>query len=142
MKRLGVGLLAVLGAVAAYVIAHLALIELGQEVVVLHKWISDGETRKTRLWIFDDERGAWFHHGYADSAWIQQLEVDPIVTVDRAGVTRRNRATPIPGPHEVIHRLAREKYGLADRWVRFIGGGTEDCQAVPVRLEPIGPQGS
>jgi hypothetical protein len=53
-----------LGLLLAYAVAHLALIELGGEVVVLHKWTSEGRTRPTRLWIVDGGDVAWFHHGY------------------------------------------------------------------------------
>jgi hypothetical protein len=127
----------VIGLFVVYAVAHLALIELGREIVVLHKWTSEGTTRPTRLWIVDDGATAWFHHGYSDSAWIGRLEQDPVVTIERGGLTRRYRATPDPSSHDRVHRLLREKYGIADWWVRFITGGTENCPALPVRLERI-----
>ena len=127
----------VLGLLVVYAVAHLALIELGREIVVLQKWTSEGTTRPTRLWIVDDGATAWFHHGYSESAWIGRLEQDPIVTVERAGLTQTYRATPDPSSHDRLHHLLREKYGIADRWVRFITGGTENCPALPVRLERI-----
>ena len=40
------------------------------------------------------------------------------------------------GPHARIHELLRAKYGLADRWVRFVGPDDETVCAV--RLDPIG----
>jgi hypothetical protein len=126
-----------IGLFVAYAVAHLALIELGREIVVLHKWTSEGTTRPTRLWIVDDGATAWLHHGYPDSAWIGRLEQDPVVTMERAGVTRRYRATPDPSSHDRVHRLLREKYGIADWWVRFVTGTTEKCPALPVRLEPV-----
>jgi hypothetical protein len=126
----------VIGVLLVYAVAHLALIELGREVVVLHKWTSEGTTRPTRLWIVDDGTTAWLHHGYPDSAWIGRLERDP-VAMERAGSTRRYRASPDPGSHDRVHRLLREKYGIADRWVRFVTGSREQCPALPVRLEPI-----
>lgn len=127
----------VLGLCVVYAVAHLTLIEVGREVVVLHKSTSEATTRPTRLWIVDDGVISWLHHGYADSTWIERLEQDPIVTLERAGVARTYRATPDPSEHDRVHRLFREKYGVADWWVRFITGGTEQCPAMPVRLERI-----
>jgi hypothetical protein len=127
----------VFGAFLAYCVAHLLLIEVGREVVVLHKWVPEGEPRSTRLWIVDEGDVAYFHHGYPDSAWILRLSEDPFVTVERAGVTRHYRATPDPESDARVHALMRAKYGVADRWVRFLAGGTEDCPAMPVRLEAV-----
>jgi hypothetical protein len=121
----------------AYALAHLALIELGREVVVLHKWTPGGTVHKARLWIVDDGRYSWLHHGYPDSEWIRRLETDAVVTIERGGRARRYRAMPDPESHARVHELLREKYGIADRWVRFVTGGTARCSAVPVRLEPL-----
>jgi hypothetical protein len=138
LRRIALVTAIILGLVGLYAVAHLALIELGREVVVLHKWTSDRTTRPTRLWIVDDDpASAWFHHGYSKSPWIQRLEQDPIVKVERAGVTGTYHATPDPGSHERVHQLLREKYGVADWWVRLITGTTENCPALPVRLERI-----
>lgn len=56
----------------------------------------------------------------------------------RAGETHRYRATQVPGPHPRVHELLRAKYGVADRWVRFVGRDTETT--VPVRLERLPPE--
>jgi hypothetical protein len=138
MRRIVLAAAIVLGLFLAYSVAHLALIELGREVVTLHKWTPGGTTRPTRLWIVDDGATAWFHHGYSESPWIARLEQDPVVTVERGGFARTYRAAPDPSSHDRVHELLREKYGIADLWVRFITGGTDDCQAVPVRLEATG----
>jgi hypothetical protein len=137
LRRIVLAPAIVIGLVVVYAVAHLALIELGREVVVLHKWTSEGTTRPTRLWIVDAGATAWFHHGYSDSAWIERLEQDPVVTVERAGLTRRYRATPDPSSHGRVHQMLREKYGIADWWVRFVTGSQGHCPALPVRLEPI-----
>ena len=134
MKRILVAAAIVLGLCVAYAAAHLALIEVGREVVILHKWTPGGEVHETRLWIVDEGRHSWLHHGYADSEWIRRLATDPIVTVERDGKARRYRAMPDPESHQRVHELLREKYGIADRWVRFVTGGTARCPAVPVRL--------
>jgi hypothetical protein len=137
MKRVMVTAAIVLGLCVAYAAAHLALIEVGREVVVLHKWTPGGAVHRTRIWIVDEGRYSWLHHGYADSEWIRRLAADPIVTIERGGKARQYRAIPDPESHQRVHHLLREKYGSADRWVRFVSGGTEQCAAVPVRLEPV-----
>jgi hypothetical protein len=137
MKRVIVAAAIVLGLCVAYAAAHLALIEVGREVVVLHKWTADGTEHNTRLWIVDEGRYSWLHHGYADSEWIRRLATDPIVTIERDGRTRQYRAIPDPESHQRVHELLRQKYGIADWWVRFVTGGTEHCPAVPVRLELV-----
>jgi hypothetical protein len=132
-------LVAVVAAIViAYGLAHLALIEVGREVVTLRKWSAGGTISNARLWIVDDGgRYAWLHHGYADSDWIRRLAIDPVVTIERGGMERQYRARPDLESHQRVHELLREKYGIADRWVRLVTGGTERCRAVPVRLEPV-----
>ena len=136
MKLVVVAVALLLALGVAYALAHLALIEVGREVVVLHKWTPGGAVHRTRLWIVDDGPCSWLHHGHADSPWIGRLESDPIITIERGGQTRRYHAARDPESHERVHQLLREKYGIADWWVRFVTGGTERCRAVPVRLEP------
>jgi hypothetical protein len=143
MKKLGIALATLFGICLAYVVIHGVAIEVGQEIVILHKPVGDGEVVESRLWIVDGDGRTWLHHGYADSPWIQEIQQDPIVVVERGGETRRYRAVPDPTADPEVHRLLREKYGFADRLVRFWAGtdtetgfATRDtCQAVPVRLE-------
>ena len=133
MKRVAIVLAAIIGLCGAYLLAHWALIEVGKEVIVLRTQEADGGWLETRLWIVDDEGASWLHG--ADSRWMRNLQARPIVEVERAGETRRYRAQPVPGPHPRIHELLREKYGVADRWVRFIG--PDDEKVKPVRLDLI-----
>jgi hypothetical protein len=119
---------------AVYVLAHWALIEIGNEVVVLRTQDPDGTWYSSRLWIVDDAGHAWLH-GDRGSRWMRNLEARPIVEVDRGGRTVRLRATQLPGPHPRIHERLREKYGVADRWVRVIGADREST--APVRLDPV-----
>jgi hypothetical protein len=132
MKRLLLvgAILVALGAVL--VVWHLAFIEIGREVVTLRTPLPDGGWQETRLWIVDDAGASWLHSAGAD--WRRRFDGDPVVEVERDGETRLYRARAVHGPHPLIDQLLREKYGLADRWVRFLspcGEGT-----VPVRLEP------
>jgi hypothetical protein len=124
----------VAGLALAYLVAHCALIEGGREVIVLRTQNEDGSWLETRLWIVDDEsEGVSWLHGDARSRWQRNLAARPVVEVTRAGETHGYRATPVPGPHPRIHELMREKYGVADVWVRFVGGDGETT--TPVRLE-------
>lgn len=132
MRRLLLGVAGLLGVAVLLVLGHLALIEVGREVVTLRTRSPDGSWRETRLWIVDDAGSSWLHSGGAD--WARRFEGDPIVELDRGGETRRYRAHAVPGPHPRIDRLLREKYGLADRWVRFIA--PDSPEVLVVRLDP------
>ena len=46
----------VIGVCVTYVLAHLALIEVGREVVVVYEPTPTGVVHKARLWIVDDGR--------------------------------------------------------------------------------------
>ncbi|RIL05381.1 MAG: hypothetical protein DCC71_10630 [Proteobacteria bacterium] len=118
---------------AAVVLGHLAVIEIGREVVTLRTPRSDGTWQATRLWIVDDGGVAWLHSAGAD--WVARFANDPVVEVERGGEARRYRAHAAPGPHPHVDRLLREKYGLADRWVRFLA--PDDETTVAVRLDPL-----
>jgi hypothetical protein len=137
----------VVGVCAAYVLAHLALIEVGREVVVVHEPTPTGRVHKARLWIVDDGRYSWIHPGSANAQWwVRHMDANPIVEIDRGGETRRYRALPDPEAHARVHLLLREKYGVADWWVRFLAGTDtksglltwgENCKTIPIRLEPV-----
>ena len=115
------------------VLAHFAVIEIGREVATLRTPLADGSWKETRLWIVDDGDVSWVHS--AGRAWIERFDGDPVVEVERNGEVRRYRAHPAPGPHARIDQLLREKYGLADRWVRLLAPCGDET--VPVRLEPL-----
>jgi hypothetical protein len=134
--RRAAGLLA--AAAALLVLGHLALIEVGREVATLRTQRPDGTWQATRLWIVDDGGSAWLHSAGAD--WAARFAGDPVVEVERNGETRRYRAHAVPGPHPRIHQLLREKYGVADRWVRFVG--PDDETVLPVRLDPLPAAGA
>jgi hypothetical protein len=133
MRRAAIVVAAVFGLGAAYLLAHWALIEVGREVIVLRTENPGDGWLETRLWIVDDGDVSWLHGG--DSAWMRNLRARPIVEIERAGQTRRYRAEAVPGPHPRVHELLRAKYGVADRWVRFVGPDNESTTAV--RLEPL-----
>ena len=133
MRRVAIVVAIVFGLCVAYVVAHWALIELGREVIVLRTESLDGGWLETRLWIVDDGGVSWLHGG--DSEWMRNLRARPIVEIERNGETRRYRASAVPGPHPKLHELLRAKYGIADRWVRFVG--KDNDSTTPVRLERL-----
>ena len=133
MRRLLLAVVLLVAVAALVVAAHMALIEVGREVVTLRTQRPDGSWQATRLWIVDEGGSSWLHSAGAD--WAKRFAGDPIVEVVRGGTTRRYRAHAVPGPHPEIHRLLREKYGIADRWVRFVGPDNESTLAV--RLDPL-----
>ena len=136
MKRLLITFAALCGAAVAVVLAHLAFIEVGREVVTLRTERADGSWQETRLWIVDDGVSSWLHSG--GDAWLTRFDDDPIVELQRGGQTLIYRAHAVPGPHPDVDRLLREKYGLADRWVRLIS--PDNKSVVAVRLDPIDRQ--
>jgi hypothetical protein len=133
MRRLALALVGILGLAAAYGLAHWALIELGNEVIVLRTRDEDGGWRESRLWIVDEGGVPWLHGG--DSRWMRNLEARPDVEVERGGQTYRYRAHAVAGAHPRIDARLREKYGVADRWVRFVAPDGEATRAV--RLDPL-----
>ena len=137
MKLAATLLAAALSLCVTYVLAHWALIEVGREVIVLHTEGPDGAWLESRLWIVDDESVSWLHG--ANSAWMHNLAARPVVKIERAGATRSYRASVIRGPHPRVHELLRAKYGIADRWVRFVM--PDDEATAPVRLEPLADAG-
>lgn len=133
MRKVLLALAILVGVAAMLVAGQFALIEIGREVVTLRTQRPDGTWQETRLWIVDDAGSSWLHS--AGAGWVKRFEGDPIVELERGGEVRRYRAHAVPGPHPRVHRLLREKYGIADRWVRFIA--PDDEQTLAVRLDPI-----
>jgi len=110
--------------------------ELGGEVVTLRTNAPGGEA-ETRIWVVDDGGSAWLRAGNPGSGWLQRIDADPDVVVERAGESTRYRAVPVrndPTLRDRIHALMREKYTWADRIVSLIG---DRAQSVPIRLDPV-----
>lgn len=142
MKRLVMVVAVILSLCVGYAAIHLAMIDIGKDVVVLHKMTGDGTTSPTRLWIIDGPDHSWLHHGWSGAVWIQHLQEEPFVTIERDGTAHRYLATADPESEAKVHRLLRHKYGLADQLVRFWWGTDtstglltgEVCKTVPIRL--------
>jgi hypothetical protein len=133
MQRILLGAAVLVVIAVLLVAAHLAVIEIGREVVTLRTRRADGTWQATRLWIVDEGGSSWLHS--AGAGWAKRFEGDPVVELERAGGIQRYRAHAVPGPHPRIDQLLREKYGLADRWVRFLA--PDDEKTLVVRLDPL-----
>ena len=133
MKRIGIALGGVVGLFVAYAVFHMILIEVGREVVVLHATAAGGAPVERRLWVVDHKGTPWLH-GNRGSGWVDAMLANLDVDVERAGATAGYRADVVRGPHPDIDRLLREKYGIADRWVRTIAPDNE--ATVAIRLVP------
>ncbi len=133
MRRIALALVGLLVTAILVVLGHLALIEVGREVVTLRTQRPDGSWQATRLWIVDAGASSWLHSG--GEKWRKRFQGDPVVELERNGEIHRYRAHAMPGPHPEVDRLLREKYGIADRWVRFLA--PDGDQTLVVRLDPI-----
>jgi hypothetical protein len=127
--------LAVLILAVAFVGTIFGVSEFGGEVVKLRT--HEGKAEKTtHLWVVDDGGYAWLRAGVPGSAWLQRIEANPDVVVERAGLPYHFRAVPVHEPvtRDRIHALMREKYPFADRVVSLL---RDPNGSVPVRLEPV-----
>lgn len=115
------------------VLAHFAVIEIGNEVVELRTRRADGSWQETRLWIVDYDGSPWLHSTGAD--WEMRFADTPQVELVRDGKTLDYVAIPDRRHHAAIDDALREKYGLADQWVRFLAP-CEDS-VLPVRLNRV-----
>lgn len=109
----------------------MAFIEVGNEVVVL--WTKDafGDRHFRRLWAVDYDEAVWLHS--KGNSWHELFKERRIVELERNGSLETYEAVAVPGAHPEIDRLLREKYGLADRWVRFFA--PDDEGVLVVRLD-------
>ena len=111
--------------------------ELGGEIVTLHTQAADGGDAVTRLWVVDDACAQYLRAGNPGSGWLQRIQANPDILVERNGVATRYRGVPVaddPSQPARIHTLMREKYGIADRIVSILG---DRSKSVAVRLEPV-----
>src|SRR5262249_25464382 len=98
-------------ALAAVAVGAVTLYALeGNEVIVLHTRAPDGTLRSTRTWVAAEGETLWVEAAHPERPFYQQLLVSPEVEIDRAGTTRRYRATPLPNPdgHRRIRLMLAE----------------------------------
>lgn len=113
-------------------IALFAASEYGGETVFLHTLDERGNAIATKLWVVDLHDEPWVRAGRADATWVERIEINSEVFLERDGEKTRLRAEiwDDDGP-ETINYMMREKYGYADMVVSLI----HDADAVvPIRL--------
>jgi hypothetical protein len=123
----------------AFVGAIYGASELGGEIVTL-RTRDGGREVATRLWVVDDGGFQYLRAGDPSSGWLQRIELDPEIVVERNGVATRYRGVPViddPAQPARIHERMREKYGFADRIVSLLG---DRSLSVAVRLVPLSSQ--
>jgi hypothetical protein len=103
----------------------------GREMVSVRTEGADGNWQQRTIWVVDYDGDPWLHS--AGEAW--QFEVNPYVEMTRGGSTERYRALPDRRAHAAVDEALRRKYGLADRWVRFLAPC--DDSVLPVRLRKV-----
>lgn len=131
MSRIAVIIGILLGGLVLVVGLHLLVIEVGREVVTLRTQSEDGSWKATRLWAVDYDGDVWLHS--VGPEWQKRFEANRTVELVRSGKTDRYVATPDRSRHAQIDALLREKYGVADRWVRFLAPCGD--HVLPVRLQ-------
>ncbi len=145
VRKILIALATIACVIGALVGAQFALIEIGREVVVVHEPTPSGALHRARLWIVDDDGVSWIHPGNANAQWwVAHMSEHSTVEVERRGETRTYRASADPAADPKVHRLMRMKYGIADRWVRYLTGSDlepglltgKKCTTEPIRLEP------
>ena len=94
LRKLITAVAVIAGVIAALVGAQFALIEIGNEVVVVHEPTPSGGIHRSRLWIVDDGGVFWIHPGNANAQWwVHHMDANTIVEVERGGKTGRYRCT-------------------------------------------------
>lgn len=125
--------LSLLALILTFVAITLIALE-GREVVVLQTAGADGTVHRTRTWVADEDGAAWIEAANPDRPFLQDLQRNPTLTIERSGRQQQCRATVAANPdgHRRIRRLLAVKYGWADWW---IGQLTDTSDSLAVRLD-------
>ena len=140
LKRIGVALVVLAAIFLVAVAASVALIE-SQEVVVIRTVDTDGESHATRVWVADHDGATWIAPGNRTNQWFRRLLENPRIELERAGVSRCYRATPVEGDAALAPlRAFLEKYRSVIRVTGFLNRLLEPAgdpsEPVAVRLDP------
>ncbi len=141
MKRLLVGIGALLAFALFFVGAIIVASETGAEVVTVETTNADGGTSSTRLWVVDDGGFAWLRAGMGRVKWVDQAQAAGELVMTRAGSDRRYRVAVFDDPEtrDRIHSLMAEKYGAQDKLIAMIRDG---AGSIAIRLEAIEQAGT
>jgi hypothetical protein len=107
------------------------------EVVIITTRDLTGAEHPTSLWIVDSDGHQWLRCGSAKSGWYTRLTQTPSLDLQRHGVHAPYTIEAVPAQLPEINRLMHEKYGWADTYVGFF---SPHDRAVPIRLDPRGPE--
>ena len=132
---LGKAIAVVVAVPLLYVGLMMGASEFAEEVVVLHTEDEDGRHQRTSLWVVEDEFGtAWLRAGSPDSGWLQRIQSNPEVELERDGRRLRFTAVPVVDPEQRrrLDAMMAARYGLSDTIINALRDGSG---AVPVRLE-------
>ena len=135
MKKVGIGIGAVVGLFVLLGLGQLLASESG-EVLVLETLDAEGQPHETRIWVVEDAGAVWVR-GDPDSGWVQRLLETPEVRAERAGQQASFRAVPDRDPEarDRVNVLMSEKYGFADRFIAVTLGDADREGALPIRLD-------
>ena len=127
-------LVAVVLLAVLFVVATGVASETGGEVVTLHTRDADGGEVSTSLWLVEHGGQLYLRAGQQGSGWLERLQADSRVELEREGQRRAYRAVGAGDVRDRVNELMAEKYGRADA---FIGVMRDDSQTVPIRLDPV-----
>ena len=122
---------------AALLVISSRLVDEG-EIVMITTLDSQGRDQVTELWIVELPSGTFLRAGSPDAAWLERLQAQPEVTLERDGAIARFRAVPenTGSIREKVNEAMSAKYGFADRlW----GQLADRSLAVPIRLHSVTP---
>lgn len=134
MRRFRITLASLCVLMLAFVLVTIVALE-GREVVVLRTFDAEGQVRKTRTWVADDDDGyTWIEAANPERPFLAQLRTRPEVGLDRGGTVYSCTAIVAPNPdgHQHIRRLLAAKYGWADAWIGLL---TDTKASLAVRLQ-------
>lgn len=105
------------------------------EVVVLHSVDTDGQKVETRLWVVDHEGSAYLRVGEDGSGWYSRIVANPVVELERNGITTPYQVVPRPDLSNTINDLMQAKYTWGDSFIAYALGGREN--SIPLQLTPV-----
>ncbi len=104
-------------------------------VAVIQTRTPDGSLRSTHVWFVSPNGELWIEAGTPENPWFQDVQRDPVVSLELDGRTETYVAEPVThlDAHTRIRTLLRAKYGRRDR---FVGLLVDTSRSVAVRLTP------
>ena len=133
MKTLKAGIV-VVGALLVGFFGLIMFASESGEVVTLTTTNTDGDSKRTRLWVVDHDGTAWLRAGDPASRWLARIQQSESTVVERDGVSASVNASVDESAAGTVNSLMREKYGWADKLIEVVFGRDD---AIAIRLELI-----